>query len=92
MVRISRTNLHLSKVVRLNQKEILYCCFLWLFSLVIFPRLDIWEDQAKSDDIVCSVSNGQFSFCIKFDRNYAVVTLLAILDREVVREFLDKIN
>ena len=39
-----------------------------LFSLMIFSCSDICEDQAKSDDIACTVSNGQSSFCIKFDR------------------------
>ena len=36
--------------------------------------------------------HGQSLSRIRFDRNYAFVTLLAILDREVVREFVDKIQ
>lgn len=48
---------------------------LLVFSLVIFPYSDICTDQAKSDDIVRTVSSGQSSFCMKFDPDYVVVTL-----------------
>ena len=60
-----------------------------------FPLLDIWEDQANSDDndcVYCKWCMDSLYYVIRFDRNFAFVTLLAILDCEVVREVVNKIQ
>lgn len=58
---------------------------LLLLCLFIFPRSDICEDQAKSGDIVCTVSNAQSLLL----RSKLLCWLCSTIT-EVVRNFLDK--